>query len=79
MENLWNCFVPTANAICGVITEHSGLEHTETHEVSITSYWSLWIDNLNADKGGPYRRNVQTGLADWLSMLYGLIPCIFYT
>jgi hypothetical protein len=39
--------------------------YEETHEESVTSYWSsLWIGNLTADKGDLDGRNVQTGLAD---------------
>jgi hypothetical protein len=57
--------MPNANAICGVKTEHSGLPLTEIHEEFVTSYWSsLSVGNLNADKGDPDGRNVQTGLVD---------------
>jgi hypothetical protein len=64
-DNFWNHFVPTASAICGVKTEYSGLKFIETHEESVTSYWSsLWVGNLTADKEDPDGWNVQTGLAD---------------
>jgi hypothetical protein len=34
---------------------------------SVTSYRSsLLVRNLIADEGDPDRRNVQTGLADWI-------------
>jgi hypothetical protein len=32
---------PTANAICGVKTEHSRLEPIEIYEQSVSSYWPL--------------------------------------
>jgi hypothetical protein len=39
----------------------------ETHEESVTSYRSsLGVRNLIADMGDPDRRNIQTGLADWI-------------
>jgi hypothetical protein len=39
----------------------------ETHEESVMSYvFSLWIRNLIAGEGDPDRRNIQTGLADWI-------------
>jgi hypothetical protein len=65
MENFLKHVVPTDNAICGVKPEHSRLKsRMETHEESVASYRSPWMGNLMADKGDPYWRNFQTGLAD---------------
>jgi hypothetical protein len=66
MENLWNHFVPTVSAICGVKTKHSDWNLIETREESVTYWSSLWVGNLIADEGYPGGRNVQTGLADWI-------------
>jgi hypothetical protein len=71
MDKLWNNFVPTASAICGLKTELSGLKpyrnlsyHTD----------SLWGANLTADEEDPDGRNSQIRLADRTP--YVPIPCI---
>jgi hypothetical protein len=37
-----------------------------THEEFLMSYRSLQVGNLLADERDPDRRNVQSGLADWI-------------
>jgi hypothetical protein len=59
--------VPTTAAICGVKPNHSGLKRTETYEKSVTSYRSLSIGNLVADKG------IQMGEMSKLVWLIGFV------
>jgi hypothetical protein len=59
MENLWNHFVPTTSAICGVKTKHSGLNPYRSPWRICHIIWSLWVGNLLADKGVPYGRMPQ--------------------